>query len=60
MTSSNDEGSPCDKAVNVLDCDDVVNEFEFQSNYYVHFRTNTFEKGMNHQILHLDGYCSST
>ena len=32
---------------NLLDCDIVENEFELQSCYYVHFRTNTQEKGMN-------------
>ena len=26
--------------VNVLDCDCIVSEFELQSRYYVHFRTN--------------------
>ena len=31
----------------VLDCDIVENKFELQSYYYVPFRTNTFEKGMN-------------
>ena len=29
----------------------VVNEFELQSRYYVHFRTNTLGKGMNPLIL---------
>ena len=32
---------------NVLDCDIGVSEFELQSHYYVHFRTNTLGKGMN-------------
>ena len=32
--------------VKVLDCEIVVSEFELQSRYYVHFRTNTLEKGM--------------
>ena len=27
----------------VMKCDNVVSEFELQSRYYVHFRTNTFE-----------------
>ena len=36
---------------NVLDCDIVVREFEFQSRYYVHFRTNALWKGMNSHIL---------
>ena len=30
-----------------LDCDIVVSEFEIQSRYYVHFRTNTPGKDMN-------------
>ena len=33
--------------VKVLDCGIVVSEFELQSHYYVHFRTNTIGKGMN-------------
>ena len=37
--------------VNVIDCGIVVNEFEFQSRYYVHFRINTLGKGMNPLIL---------
>ena len=32
---------------NVMDCDIVIKEFEFQSRYYFHFWTNTFGKGMN-------------
>ena len=32
--------------VKVLDCGIVVSEFELQSHYYVHFRTNTLGKGM--------------
>ena len=32
---------------NVLDCDIVVSEFEHQSDYHIHFRTNTPEKGIN-------------
>ena len=31
----------------VLVCDIVVSEFELQSCYYVHFRTDTLGKGMN-------------
>ena len=30
---------------------DSENEFELQSRYYVHFRTNTLRKGMNARIL---------
>ena len=31
---------------NVLISDIVINEFEFQLRYYVHFRTDTLRKGM--------------
>ena len=31
---------------NVLDCDILVCEFELQSRYYVHFRTNTRGKSI--------------
>ena len=31
----------------VLVCGLSVTEFELQSNYYIHLRTNTLEKGMN-------------
>ena len=37
--------------VKALDCGIVVSEFEFQSRYYVHFRTNTIGKVMNPLIL---------
>ena len=37
--------------VKVLDCGIVVCEFELQSRYYVHFRTNTLGKGMYPLIL---------
>ena len=37
--------------VNVLDCNIIVSEFELQSRYFVHFRTRTFQKGMNPLIL---------
>ena len=35
--------NPCPRGVMVktMDCGIVVSEFEFQSRYYVHFRTNT-------------------
>ena len=39
-------GSPRGLVANVLDCDIVVSEFEFQLRYYVHFWTNILEKGM--------------
>ena len=32
----------------------IVSEFELQSRYYVHFRTNTLGKGMNPLILPLN------
>ena len=35
----------------VLDCDIVVKKFELHKRYYVHFRTNILEKGMNLHIL---------
>ena len=31
----------------VLDFDIVVSEFDLQSRHYVHFQTDTLEKGMN-------------
>ena len=34
----------------VLDCDIVVSELRLHSRYYVHFRTNIPEKGMNFLI----------
>ena len=34
-----------------LDYGIIVSEFELQSRYYVHFRTNTREKGKNPFIL---------
>ena len=33
--------------VAVLDYDTVVSKFELQSGYYIHFRSNTFGKGIN-------------
>ena len=39
-----------DVVANVFDCDIVVNEFKFQSRYYVHIQTNTHEKGMKSLI----------
>ena len=44
------EGSPRDVVANVLDCDIIVNEFELQSHYHVHIRTNTLGKGMKSVI----------
>ena len=37
--------------VKVMDYGILVREFELQSRYYDHFRTNTLEKGMNPFIL---------
>ena len=37
--------------VKAMNCGIVVREFVLQSRYYVHFRTNTLGKGMNHLIL---------
>ena len=34
----------------VLDCSLEVNEFKFQSRYYVHFQTKTFWKSINSPI----------
>ena len=34
-----------------MDWEIIVREFVIQSRYYVHFRTNTLEKGMNPLIL---------
>ena len=33
--------SPNGIVTNMLDCDIVVNEFELQTRYYIHFQTNT-------------------
>ena len=35
------DNNPCGDVANVQDCDIVINEFELQSRYYVHFQTNT-------------------
>ena len=37
--------------VKAMDCGIVAREFELQSRYYGHFRTNTIGKGMNPFIL---------
>ena len=44
-------GCPRGVMVKALDCGIVVREFVLQSRYYVHFRANTFRKGMNPLIL---------
>ena len=41
--------------VKAMDCGIVVSEFVLQSCYYVHFRANTLEKGMNPIILQTIG-----
>ena len=40
-------GSPRSVVANVLDCDIAVSEFELQLCYYVHVRSNTFQKSFN-------------
>ena len=40
-------GSSHGDVVNVLDCDIVVSEFQIQSRFCVHFRTNALRKDMN-------------
>ena len=37
--------------VKALDCEIAVIEFEIQSNFYVDFRINTLNKGINPLIL---------
>ena len=37
--------------VKAVDCGIVESEFELQSRYYTHFRTNNLRKGMNPLIL---------
>ena len=44
-------GCPRGVMVKAMDCEIVVSEFVLQSCYYVHFRENTFGKGMNPLIL---------
>ena len=44
-------GCSCGVMVKTMDCGIVVNEFVFQSRYYVHFRANTLGNGMNPLIL---------
>ena len=52
---SHKEGRLRGIVANVLDCDNVVSEFEHQSFYYIHIRANTLEKGTNH--FYTTGYC---
>ena len=44
-------GCPHGVMVKAMDCGIVVSEFVLQSRYYVHFRANTLEKGMNPFML---------
>ena len=44
-------GFPRGVMVKMLDCGIVLSEFELQSLYYVHFRTNALGKGMKPLIL---------
>ena len=46
--------------VQAMDCKIVGSEFELQSLYYVHFRTNTLRKGMNPFIPPNYGFNSTT
>ena len=49
--ANNIRGCPRDVMVKAMDCGIVVSEFVLQLCYYVHFRANTFGKGMNALIL---------
>ena len=40
---------------NVLDCD-IVSDFKLQLQNYIHFRTNTLEKGINSFITPAIGW----
>ena len=44
-------GCPRGVMVKAMDCRIAESEFELQSRYYSHFRTNTPGKGMNPLIL---------
>ena len=44
-------GCPRGVMVKAMDCGIVVSEFVLLSHYYVHFRANTFGKGINPFIL---------
>ena len=45
------QGCPRGIIVKSMDCGIVVSELELQLHNHVHFRTNTFKKGMNPLIL---------
>ena len=53
-------GCPRGVMVKAMDCKIVVCEFVLQSRYYVSFRANTLEKGMNPFILPAYGLNSIT
>ena len=48
-------GCPRGVMVKAMYCGIVESKFELQSRYYVHFPTNTLEKGMNPLILQTIG-----
>ena len=45
------KGSTRSVVANLLDCDIVENEFELQSRFDIHVRTNTLGKGLNALVL---------
>ena len=45
---------------NVLNCDIVASKFELQSVYYIHFQTDSLEKGMHFLITSRCGLDRST
>ena len=49
------QGSFYSIVVNILDCDIVASEFEFQLHYYAHIWTNTLRKGMKPLTLPVMG-----
>ena len=51
LDSLRTRGCPRGVMVKAMDCGIEVREFVLQSRYYVHFRANTFGKGMNPLIL---------
>ena len=50
----------CDVLINVLNFEIIVSEFELQSCYYIHFRTNTLGKAMDSFSPQLYHYWFST
>ena len=53
-------GCPRGVMVKAMVCKIVPREFELQSRYYVHFRTNTLGKGINPRYLPIYGLNSTT